>query len=89
MERLFGATKTSYCKRRNETLFTTQFAVTLGVLANIVAIGKPERQVRKASHCGSKHNRDHSSIASSRHIYISVLFFAHISFVVNHTFNAT
>ena len=33
-----------------------------------------------------RHN--HSIIAYSRHIYV-VLFFAHISFVVNHTFNAT
>jgi len=31
--------------------------------------------------------RNHSIIAYSRHIY--VLFFAHIPFVVNHTFNAT
>ena len=31
---------------------------------------------------------DHSVIACSRHIYL-VLFFAHIPFVVNHTFNAT
>jgi len=31
---------------------------------------------------------DHSIIACSRHIYV-VLFFAHIPFVVNHTFNAT
>jgi len=32
--------------------------------------------------------RDHSIIACSRHVYM-VLFFAHIPFVVNHTFNAT
>jgi len=32
--------------------------------------------------------RDHSIIACSRHIYM-VLFFAHIPFVVNRTFNAT
>jgi len=32
---------------------------------------------------------DHSIIACSHHIYIWVLFFAHIPFVVNHTFNAT
>ena len=32
--------------------------------------------------------RDHSIIACSRHIYV-VLFFTHIPFVVNHTFNAT
>ena len=31
--------------------------------------------------------RDHSIIACSRHIYI-LLFFAHVPFVVNHTFNA-
>jgi len=33
-------------------------------------------------------HRGNSIIACSRHIYIS-LFFAHIPFVVNHTFNAT
>jgi len=32
--------------------------------------------------------RNHSIIACSRHVYV-VLFFAHIPFVVNHTFNAT
>ena len=32
--------------------------------------------------------RNHSVIACSRHVYV-VLFFAHIPFVVNHTFNAT
>jgi len=32
--------------------------------------------------------RNHSIIACSRHIYL-VLFFAHIPFVLNHTFNAT
>jgi len=31
---------------------------------------------------------DHSVIACLRHIYIWVSFFAHIPFVVNHTFNA-
>jgi len=31
---------------------------------------------------------DHSIIACSRHVYI-LLFFVHIPFVVNHTFNAT
>ena len=33
--------------------------------------------------------RDHSFIACSRHMCIWVLFFAHIPFVVNRTFNAT
>jgi len=32
--------------------------------------------------------RDHSIIACSCHVYI-LLFFTHMSFVVNHTFNAT
>jgi len=53
---------------------------------------KPERHVRKASHCGSKQQqRSYAAItliACSRHAYI-LLFFAHIPFVVNHTINAT
>ena len=32
---------------------------------------------------------DYSVIVCSRHMYIWVLFFAHIPFVVNHIFNAT
>jgi len=53
-------------------------------------------QVRKASHCGSKQQQ--KSVRSPdkvtllllvRATYLSVLFFAHIPFVVNRTFNAT
>jgi len=55
----------------------------------IVAIGNPERRVRNVSHRGSKQQqRSHDTIAYSRHIY-TVVFFTHIAFVVNHTFNAT
>ena len=58
-----------------------------------VAIGKPEWQVRKASHCGSKQQQwSHATITLLllvRATYLWVLFFAHIPFVVNHTFNAT
>jgi len=39
------------------------------------------------SHSWTLLYQDHSIIASSRHIYM-VLFFAHIPFVVNHTFSA-
>jgi len=57
-----------------------------------VAIGKPERHVRKASHCGSKQQQsspDEITLALlSRATYI-VLFFAHIPFVVNRAFSAT
>ena len=58
----------------------------------IVAIGKPERQVLKASHCGNKQQwGSHAMIILLllvRATYIWVLFFALIPFVVNHTFNA-
>jgi len=57
-----------------------------------VAIGKPERQVRKASRCGSKQQKRSHAIVTLllfvRDTYIWVLFFAHIPFVVNRTFNA-
>jgi len=60
---------------------------------SIVAIGNPERYVRKASHRGS--NQQQRScvtisliIACSRYKYM-VLFFTHIPFVVSHTINAT
>jgi len=62
------------------------------VLFCIVAIGKPERQVRKASHCGSKQQqRSHAMITVSllvRAAYIWVLLFAYIPFVVTRAFNA-
>ena len=44
-----------------------------------VAIGNPERLVRKASHCGSKQQQSYICM---------VLFFTHIPFTVNHTFHA-
>jgi len=58
------------------------------------AIGKPDQQVRKASHCGSKlqwwtHAMVNSNIACLCHIFLWLLFFAHIPFVVNRTFIAT
>jgi len=59
----------------------------------IVAIGKPERQVRKASHCGSKRQqRWYAAIIVLLPVcatYIWVLFFVNIPFVVNRTFNTT
>jgi len=46
-----------------------------------VAIGKPGRQVRKASHCGSKQQYkspdEITIIACSRHIYVGVIIHAH------------
>jgi len=58
-----------------------------------VAIHKPKRQVRKAPHCGSKQQqRSHAIITALllvRATNIWLLFFAHIPFVVNRTFNAT
>ena len=58
-----------------------------------VAIGNPERHVRKASHRGSKQQQRSCVaisliIAFSLHAYI-FLFFAHIPLVVNHTINGT
>ena len=54
---------------------------------------KPERHVRKASHCGSKQQWRSCSqsllLLLARATYIMVLFFTHIPFVVNHTINAT
>jgi len=60
-----------------------------------VAIGNPERHVRKASHCGSKQQlNSHAMITllllvRATYTVCMVLFFTHIPFVVNHTFNAT
>jgi len=58
-----------------------------------ITIGKPERQVRKASHCGSKQKRrSHAMITLLLLVgttYMWVLSFARILFVVNRTFNAT
>ena len=54
-------------------------------------IRKPERQVRKASHCGSKQQqRWHAMITLLllvHAMYIWVLFFAHIPFMMSRTFN--
>jgi len=50
-------------------------------ITDAVAIGKPERQVRNASHCGSKQEvirRKHSIIACSCHVYMGVILHAHI-----------
>ena len=59
----------------------------------IVAIGNPERHVRKASHRGSKQQQRSCSqsllLLFARATYMMVLFFTHILFVVNHTINAT
>jgi len=56
-----------------------------------VAIGKPERQVRKASHCGSKQQWRSRAAITLLLLFcatkIWVLIFMHILFVVNHTFN--
>jgi len=60
---------------------------------HFVAIGNPERHVRRASHRGSKQQQrspdEITLLLLVRATYIMVLFFTHISFVVNHTINAT
>ena len=60
---------------------------------NTVAIGNPERHVRKASHRGTKQQQRSCSqsllLLLARATYIVVLFFTHIPFVVNHTIKAT
>jgi len=50
-----------------------------GSITYIVAIGKPEWQVREASHCGSKQQQisDHSIIAYSCHIHLGVILRGH------------
>ena len=57
-----------------------------------VAIRKPEQQVHKASHYGSKQQWRWCTafllLLPARATYIQVLFFAHIPFVVDPTFNA-
>jgi len=70
-------------------------------LASAVAIGKPERQVRKPHIVVASNNGVHPtrslyhclfatrSLCYCLFTYIWVLFFASIPFVVNHTFNAT
>jgi len=77
--------------RGNFSISTVISAVYLPSIsyANSAVIGKPERQEREASHTVTASNhRDRSIIACSHHIYV-VLFFAHIPFVVNRTFNTT
>jgi len=69
------------------------FGIFQYVFTTTVAIGKPEPHVRKALYCGSK-QRWRSCAATTllllvRATCISVLFIAHIPFVVNHTFNTT
>jgi len=63
------------------------------ISGDIVAVGKPERQVRKASHCGSKQKHktpDEITLLSLvRTTHLWVLFFTHIPIVANCTFNAT
>jgi len=60
---------------------------------HFVAIGKPEQQLHKASHCGSKQQYISCTTITLlllvRATDILVLFFTHIPFVVNRTFNAT
>ena len=60
---------------------------------HVVAIGKPRAACVQSFALWQQATmevarRGHSIIACSHHVYI-VLFFAHIPFVVNHTFNAT
>jgi len=59
----------------------------------VVAIEKPERQARKASHCGSKQQQMSHAVLTLLLLFapssIWVLFFTLILFVVNRTFNAT
>ena len=56
---------------------------------NTVAIGKPERQLHKASHCGSKQqysSPDETTLLLLVRATYMVLFFARIPFVVNRAF---
>jgi len=63
---------------------------------HFVVIGKPRRQVCKASHCGGSKQQQRSHIVIilfmfATHIQYSiwVLFFTYILFVANRTFNTT
>jgi len=60
---------------------------------HFVAIGNPERHVHKASHRGSKQQQRSCSqsllLLLARATYTMVLFFTHISVVLNHTINTT
>jgi len=72
----------------------TSFLKRGSYVVSCVTIGKPEQQLRKASHCGSNNN-DHLMRSLCYHffaphiMYILMLFFAHIPLVMNCTFNAT
>jgi len=59
---------------------------------SLLRSAKPDRHVRKASHCGSKQQQRSCTAVTPlllvRATYI-LLFFAHIPFVVKHTINAT
>jgi len=69
------------------------FHVVVTSWVGTVAIGNPERHVRKASYRGSKQQQrspdEITLLLLVRATYIMVLFFTHIPFVVNHTINAT
>ena len=67
------------------------YATAVDAIALHTVAAKPERQARKASHCGSKQQRRlHAAITQLLLIHATyILFFAHIPFVVNRTFNAT
>jgi len=58
-----------------------------------VAIRKPEWLVRKTSHCGRKQKQKSHAVLTLPLLvgdaYIAMLFFTHIPFVVNRTFNVT
>ena len=58
---------------------------------HFVAIGKSERHMRKALHCAASNNRVHAPRSLYYCLFTPhmVFFFAHIQFVVNHTFNVT
>jgi len=60
---------------------------------HFIVIGKPRRQVCKASHCGSKQQwRSHVVFILFLLVcdtYIWVLFFTYVPFVANRTFNTT
>ena len=61
---------------------------------HFVVIGKPEREVYKASHCGSKQQQRSPDaitlflLVGATCMSVWVLFFTHIPFVVNRTSNA-
>jgi len=70
------------CRSNNFQTVTSNFDVQLQIPCT-VAIGKPERQVRKASHCGSKQQqRSHAMITllllvRATYVYMGVILCAH------------